>query len=261
MTGQLPRWRDRLCPVARGLSPAFNEFIAARILAIAASVGAPHETEEHCKPNALIFFTTEPQRQIAELVKWDPQALGFRYPRQTRGSLSATQPIQGWYVTATEADNGAIQVDLANPLNVSADPPAAIGMGSGTLNSPTPPGAGTRLTTGRNSLLVHVAVVADTRALNGRTIGSVSDYLAMLVLSQANLQGLCSPLPSILDLMSSECGDRNKPDAVTAGDLAFLRALYSTDLRESLALEQSDILNNMKRQFRMLSAVADATKH
>jgi len=48
--------------------------------------------------------------------------------------------------------------------------------------------------------------------------------------------------------MSSNCGDRDKPTAITAGDIAFLRALYSTDLEQPLGLERSDILNNMMKQ-------------
>src|SRR5690348_10150458 len=38
VTGQLARWRTAICPVTEGLSPAFNDFISARILAVAASV-------------------------------------------------------------------------------------------------------------------------------------------------------------------------------------------------------------------------------
>jgi hypothetical protein len=72
----------------------------------------------------------------------------------------------------------------------------------------------------------------------------------MLVLSQTQSPDMCGPLPSILDLMASHCDSAEKPEAVTAGDLAFLRALYSTDLREKYALEEGDILNNMMRQFK-----------
>ena len=37
---------------------------------------------------------------------------------------------------------------------------------------------------------------------------------------------------------------------LTAGDIAFLRALYSTDLRENLSLETNDIQNAMMREFK-----------
>jgi hypothetical protein len=37
---------------------------------------------------------------------------------------------------------------------------------------------------------------------------------------------------------------------LTAGDIAFLRALYSMDLRENPSLESSDIQNAMMREFK-----------
>jgi hypothetical protein len=41
-----------------------------------------------------------------------------------------------------------------------------------------------------------------------------------------------------------------KPIQLTAADMAFLRALYSMDLRENLSLETSDIQNAMMREFK-----------
>jgi hypothetical protein len=71
----------------------------------------------------------------------------------------------------------------------------------------------------------------------------------MMVLTQTRASDECSRLPSILDSMASHCDAVEKPDATTAGDLAFLRALYAIDLRESFSLEGSDILAHMMRQF------------
>jgi hypothetical protein len=71
----------------------------------------------------------------------------------------------------------------------------------------------------------------------------------MMVLTQTRASDECSRLPSILDSMASHCDAVEKPDATTAGDLAFLRALYAIDLRESLSLEGSDIRAHMMRQF------------
>jgi hypothetical protein len=36
---QLTRWRNGICPLTQGLSPAFNAFVSARIEAVAAAVG------------------------------------------------------------------------------------------------------------------------------------------------------------------------------------------------------------------------------
>jgi hypothetical protein len=60
----------------------------------------------------------------------------------------------------------------------------------------------------------------------------------------------CDPLPSILDLMSSSCGTREKPTDVTAGDLAFLKALYYHNTGLGPTLSMDDIEINMMRQLK-----------
>jgi hypothetical protein len=240
LIGQLPRWRVGICPLTVGLSPAFNAFVSARLRAVAASVGAPVQPEGSCSYNVQVFFTTEPQQVMDELVKRNSALLGFHYPHQARSAAAFTQPIQGWYVTSTRNYAGIEVTD--DPLPLPALP--------GALHAArVPPGLpGSRLSNGLRSLLVHALMVADTNKVVGHEIGSISDYLAMLVLSQAQSLDGCGQLPSILELMSSNCGDRDKPTAITAGDIAFLRALYSTDLEQPLGLERSDILNNMMKQ-------------
>jgi hypothetical protein len=56
-------------------------------------------------------------------------------------------------------------------------------------------------------------------------------------------------LPSILDMMLANCGKNADLTGVTAGDLAFLRALYKGDLEEVLPLERSIVESSMMRQF------------
>lgn len=81
------------------------------------------------------------------------------------------------------------------------------------------------------------------------TIGSISDYLAVLTLTQTRLLDDCSQLPSIMDSLAAGCPSGKKPDQVTAGDLAYLRALYSVPLDRPLALERSNLANAMLREF------------
>ena len=250
VTGQLARWREGICPETSGLSPAFSAFVSARIQAVAVAVGAPHKDSGHCKANVRVLFTNEPKQVIEELVKRDPALLGFHYAQQTQRIATFDHPIQGWYMTATQGDRGDIALDNPNPIQQTTSPlgnPVGRALESGT----TPGGRlGTRLATGQNSLIVHALVVVDAKRVSGFTIGSISDYLAMLVLSQTRSADACGLLPSILDLMASHCEEPEKPDAVTAGDLAFLRALYAADLRENLSLEASDIQNAMMREFK-----------
>jgi hypothetical protein len=240
---QITRWRNHVCPVAQGLSAAFNAFVTARIAAVAATVGAPYDAAP-CKHNVEILFTAEPQQVLDQLVKRDTRLLGFHYPQQTKKLTTFRGPIQGWYVTSTRGDAGAEAIDVAIPLPI--DDPANI-----FTKGKVPPGRlGTRLATGQSSAIVSALIVVDTTKVTGYGVGSISDYLAMMILTHAQSPETCGALPSIIDLMSANCGDREKPIQLTAGDIAFLRALYSMDLRENLSLETSDIQNGMMREFK-----------
>jgi hypothetical protein len=72
----------------------------------------------------------------------------------------------------------------------------------------------------------------------------------MLTLSMVQSPDYCDPLPSILDIFSARCGAREQPTAITAGDLAFLKALYYLNTGLGPGLSRDDIENNMMRQFR-----------
>jgi hypothetical protein len=90
-----------------------------------------------------------------------------------------------------------------------------------------------------------VLVVADLNKVANQEIGGVSDYVALLTLSQpASLDG-CDPLPSIIDLMSTACDGRPKPDAMTESDIAYLKALYATNAETSAALAKTNIASRM----------------
>ena len=246
--GQLTRWRTGICPVTRGLSEAMNAFVTARILAIAESVRAPHQTSPNCKANVEILFTLEPQQVLDAIVKKDSRLVGFHYPQQEKRSAAVTHPIQGWYVTSTRNYAGLESIDEASPLSLMDGSVALQGkvMNAGKV----PPGKpGSRLTNLRTSQVVLALIVADAKRLDGMAIGSISDYLAMLTLSQARSSDSCSQLPSIMDLMTSACESGSKPDQVTAGDLAFLRALYSANLETPVEIEASNIENQMMREF------------
>jgi hypothetical protein len=241
---QIMRWRTGICPVAHGLSPAFNSFVQARILAVAATVAAPHQATEQCNHNVEILFTSEPQQVLDELVKKNHgHVLGFHYAQQTKKLATFRGPIQGWYVTSTRGDNGQEAIDEAVTLPVRKP-------GDGELVPPVPAGRlGTRLFTGQLAAIVSAIVVVDSSKVSGHAIGPISDYLAMMILSQAQSPDTCGALPSIIDLMASNCS-RGEPTQLTAGDIAFLRALYATDLRENLSLATGDIQNAMMREFK-----------
>jgi len=248
---QLTRWRNPVCPRATGLTDAEDRFVTARILAVAAAVGAPHDESPKCKPNVFIFFALEPEKLVQVLLKEDSRLLGFHYATETKRLAVFNHPVQGWYVTSTRNWKGLEKMDDPLPLPMDPDAPPFSQGGAQLFAGKVPPGdPGSRLENYASSQVVFATVIADASKLKGMTIGPISDYLAMLTLTQARFSNSCTQLSTIMDLMASGCPGDKRPDQVTAGDLAYLRALYSADLERPVELERSNIANAMLKAFR-----------
>jgi hypothetical protein len=240
-TGNLAYWRggrQSICPLTRGLDPAYNAFVTARLRALAVNVGAPVQSDLQCKDNVRILFTADPQQVMTDVVKW--ASVYFR----PEGRYARMKPliqftddhaIQGWYMTTAggarvlNADVGLVTLNL-QPLWPRITPNALTDYGD-------------------MSGIGVVILVVDTTKVAGYAIGTIADYVAVLALSVVQSPDHCDPLPSILDVMSSSCGSREKPTAVTAGDLAFLKALYYRNTGLHSSLSRDEIKYNMLRQF------------
>jgi len=234
----MPRWSEPLCPRVKGLNDAMDNFVTARIRAVAAAVGAPHDESSDCKANVVIFFTFVPQKLVYDVLRIDSSLLGFHYPSETKKYTVFNHAIQGWYVTATRNSNGLEVIDDPQGFGTYAE----VDLGGGSL--------GSRLRTRISALIIYATIIADIDKLKGMTIGSISDYLAVLTLTGARLSDDCSQLPSIMDLMASGCADDKRPNQITAGDLAYMRALYSVLPDTPVALERSSIEDQMFRAFK-----------
>jgi hypothetical protein len=242
VTGNLARWRggrpETICPVTVGLDSRANAFVTARVRALAENVGVPLvQPGAQCKDNLRLIFTTEPQAAMKDVEEWASSYFVRKYPRIKRLiAFEGDHAIQGWYITVQgrwrpNFDFGLLAFNL-QPLWPRITPKALNDYGDmGGIGA--------------------VILVVDLSKVGGYAIGTIADYLAVLAFSVAQSPDHCDQLPSILDIMSSNCDTREKPTAITAGDLAFLRALYvRTGLRPSPA--RADIAFNIQRQFKRL---------
>jgi hypothetical protein len=105
--------------------------------------------------------------------------------------------------------------------------------------------AGSFFSKGLTSEILQVFIIVDSGKVAADSLSAISDYIAMLALTRMGSLDGCSELPSIIDLLSSGCGARHKPLALTVTDTAYLRALYSSDLEKNLNFEQGDIRDQM----------------
>ena len=101
---QLSRWSAPVCPTITGLQPGFGEAISRRIVAVAASVGAP-TTEGKCDFNVEILFTPKPQAMLEDVAKKYPGYPGY-VPDKPKPDSTFNRAIQVWYVAATHTGHG-----------------------------------------------------------------------------------------------------------------------------------------------------------
>jgi hypothetical protein len=239
-----------LCPVTLGLPPAFDTFVTARLLAVAAKVGARTGVVGACRTNVEILFTDEPEQVVQSLSERTRGAiLGVHYVHETRHLLEVTHPIQAWYVTGTRYDQNAtvpVSTTSLNGTTKGADDRAPA-IDAPYHNVPDRVALGSRIPMRRISAIANVLIVADLKEVGGRDIGPVSDYIAMLALSEPASLDECNALPSILDLMAAGCDARARPAALTDSDMAYLRALYAADLGATTnSMQKDNIANGMK---------------
>jgi hypothetical protein len=239
--GNLGRWRggtQSICPLTVGLGTDYNAFVTARLRALAAYVGAPVQSNPQCEDNVRIVFTAKPEEVMNDVVKWASGYFqrGGQFAEIRRLiAFSRDHTIQGWYLT-TRGGARSLNTEVGYlPLNLLPVWPRI---------TPRTRGDDT------NGIGVVILVV-DTNKVDGYAIGTIADYLAMLTLSVVQSPDHCDPLPSILDLLSSSCGARETPTAITAGDLAFLKALYYRNTGLGPSLSRSAIQDNMARQFQL----------
>jgi hypothetical protein len=240
--GSLTRWRggrpETICPQTLGLDPAYNAYVTARIRVLATTVGAPVQSDPNCKSNVKVFFTSEPEKLMSAVYTWASSSVGVKHPDQPEKLLlqSGDEAIQGWYMTAAGGQS-ILNRDASLLGHIELLPlwPRVIQTsihGNGCCYSG----------------LVSVIVIVNTTKVVGYTIGSVADYIGMIALTMVQGPNHCDPLPSVLDLMSSTCGAREKPAGITAGDLAFLKALYYHNTGVGQTLSRDDMQINMLRQ-------------
>ena len=249
---QIGRWHDPVCVQVMGLIDAQAAAIKARIEEVAKQVGLP-AARPSCTANVEIVFSDNPQAVMDQVAREREYLLGYYHRHEHDRLKKVTRPIQAWYVTATRGEGGSIAGALfggVSGIQVRTDviddpenpPPASCG------DSP-------HFTACLKSEFRNVFIVADTKTLEGKGAGLLSDYLVMLGLSQPKSLDGCNALPSVIDLFApSACPGRDTPDGLTQADAAYLTALYMSDPEGKKNMEQTDI------SLRMANILINANK-
>ena len=265
------RWHEEICVQVVNLTPEQAAVLKARIEQVAKGVGLK-VMKPGCASNIQIVLTSQPQAFIDIVAKSNEHTLGFHYPSDLKKVKTVTHPIQAWYKTATESSKiGDDGLSFANLTNAAGEPinntgnmfaRARAGESVDIPENPTPKGcAGSLITHCLRSTFRNVLVVLDSHAVEGKDLGAVADYAAMLALAQPRSLDGCSALSSILDLMAkSPCAGRDAPDQLTAADASYLTALYASNPESSAITERGDIAGRMSEMLIKANRVAPSAR-
>ena len=254
--GQIARWEEPICVKIVNLTPEQTAMVQTRIEQVARDVGL-RVRKAGCQSNIQIVLTSEPQAVVDKIAKADEHALGFHWRSDLKKVKTVSRPIRSWYKTATRS--GKVAKDglaFANATDANGEPILDLQELTGANNAtevvdspenPTPNAcAGSLISDCLRSVFKNVLVVVDSHAVEGKDLGAVADYLAMVALSQPRSQDGCSALPSIFDLMAkSPCPGRDPPDELSSADGAYLTALYASDPESRAASQRVEMANRM----------------
>jgi hypothetical protein len=249
-SGKVARWKDGICPVVTGLPPAANKLVTERVRQVAGMVGAPVGAAQSCKSNIDIVFTFKPQVLLDGVRTKTPFLLGYHDVTQEAPLATVTHPIQAWYTTQTVDVFGEHYIDDRLRNHGGFSTVGSFGPKYGNVFVPdarVEHTTGSRLMDGLSSELYHVVIAIDLAKVDGKTLGALADYAAMLSLAQTQAFEVCQPVESITNLVSSGCNAAVKTNDITSNDLAYLHGLYSIDPRASFTHQQGDIAYQMKK--------------
>jgi hypothetical protein len=200
------RWTAPICFLAAGWGAEDLSSVLARLTQISSTAGAPLAGKT-CTPNFVVVSTAEPDQVINAWYAKNRRLFGNASPLQIRHFLDSTRsrPVRTW----RNIDIGRVATTRFGhfvPSNSHADPSPFAG----------------------NSKLGFLSVfeIIDASRTAGIDLHQIADYLAMMGLSNIDIDVDVGDAPSILQLFSPV---RRVASGLSDWDAAFLTALYQTD--------------------------------
>ena len=216
----LVRWNTPICLSAAGLSEEDLKTVSARLTQIIVTAGA-QLARAPCQPNFVIIVTSEPDRVLEAWYARNKQLFGGATPSQIQHFIdpSGFRPIRVWrnIDRGRKADS---RFGHFVPSNSDAESSSFV----------------------RNAVLNFLSVFAivDTHLVSHTTLVQQADYIAMVGLSNVDLDADVGSAPSILRLFVS---DPRPPAGLSPWDAAFEKALYQSD--QSSRTQRRDIVERV----------------
>ena len=218
------RWRDNICVGVANLRGEAAQYLADRVSEVALDIGL-EPGEPGCRPNILIIGTDDGAALARGLVAarrnvfW-PGGSGMSRSWAALEAFQANDhPVRWWHISLpTDSQTGKLAVRLPGE-----EAPYIFKTTSGRLR-----------TTIRNDL-GRVVIIVDLAKAEGLDLRQIADYAAMVAFSQVDPDADTGTYDSILNLFHQPATTPN----LTSWDMAYLKALYSAELNQSLATHQA----------------------
>ena len=149
-----------------------GEFLRARVVEIAASVGAPlARDQKKCAPNLFVVLTPQPEQLWAAYKQRSPKMFATLQPQRVERSLS-TKPVQVVQNAVLNNADGTVPSDSSNYRL-----------------------RGSRISSSVTEDITSVIVVVNDAQTGGATFGQLADYVAMVACGGSRPErGLCECL-------------------------------------------------------------------
>ena len=230
----LARWDRRVCIGVHNLEQTAAQYLVDRISKLALDVGLV-PGEPGCGPNVIIIFTTDGRQLATRLVEDERKFLRPTGEGGVHRGLAgldrfaeSDKAVRWWQVSMpVSAQSGIAALELPNGLG-----PPVIGVAGPS-----------RIHSGVVDSLQRVIVVVDSTKLTGTTWQQLGDYLAVVSLTQVDLEANPASFDSILNLFTNP----KAYSGLTDWDRTYIQALYQFDQERSPNLQRGALAGEMLR--------------
>lgn len=202
--GQLARFAEPICPIVAGLGPDAARAIEARLRAVAADAGAK-VGEPGCRPNIALMVAHDADDFVKALHKRFPGFFGSLSMVKLRKALREG-PVHAWSTIE-------VRDELGNAIGSDDDGVKYVERFSASA-----------ITAGTRQVTVKSIVVIDDKAVVGKSVVQIADYVAMRTLAGARPPRDGGNVDSIITLFDE--GSAFTDPELTALDQGFLQGLY-----------------------------------
>jgi hypothetical protein len=203
----LVRWNTPICSFVAGMTVEEVKFVLARVSQTSSAAGAPL-ARAPCQPNFVIVATSEPDRVLEAWYARNNQLFGNATPAHIHQFLenSRSRPVRVWYNINLGRKSG-VRSGHFIPSNNRAESSAFVGNAAFDFFS--------------------IFAIIDTNRTEHTTLDHLADYLAMVGLTNIDLDADIGGAPSILQLFTLSA--EYQPSGLSDWDTAFLKALYQSN--------------------------------